>query len=195
MTKASRRSNITDALRDIRAAALGLTKAERHLDERAAGIRAATYGAPTGGPSFDPDDDEGRYAIADPTGDAAVIVDACRAAEARIDRATRALARAAAELHACIAQATAVATPTAEELATLEAKAEPGCEVVGRISRPNGGPNHWEPTHTTSDYSGLLPRPYRLGVWADMFVRRNGRLPTEHETVAHCEGRRVMVKA
>lgn len=195
MSKASRRTAITDALRDIRTAANGLAKAERHIEERSAGIRAATYGAPTGG-TFDPDEDgEGRYAITDPTGNAAITVDACRAADKRLDRAARALARAAAELNACVAQAIAVATPTAEELVELEAKAEPGCEVVGRIERPNGGPNYWEPIHTTTDYKGLLPRPYRLGAWADQFVRRNGRLPTEHETTAHCENRRVMVKA
>lgn len=195
MSKASRRTAITDALRDIRSAAGDLSKAERHIEERSAGIRAATYGAPTGGPAFAEGDEEGRYAIADPTGDAAITTDACRAADKRLDRAARALARAAAELNACVAQAIAVATPTPEELIELEAKAEPGCEVVGRIERPNGGPNHWEPVHTTTDYNGLLPRPFALGAWADMFVRRNGRLPTEHETMAHCAGRRVMVKA
>lgn len=197
MSTSSRRHAITDAMRHIRTAAIDLPKAERHLAERASGIRAATYGAPTytTTPHDLPGDELGRYAIADPTGDAATTVDACRAAERRLDRAAAALARAAAELNACVTQAIAVATPTPEEMAQLEAKAEPGCEVVGRIARPNGGPNHWEPVHTTTDYSGLLPRPYALGAWADQFVRRNGRLPEEHETIAHCDGRRVMVKA
>lgn len=195
MSKSSRRHNIADALRDIRSAGRQLARAEANLEEQSAGIRGTSYEGSS--KPYVPDEVDrrfGRAIVTDATGDAAITVDACRAAERRLDKATARLARAAAELEACVSQAIAVATPTTEELAELEAKAEPGCEVVGRITRPNGPP-YWEPIHTTTDYRGLLPRPYALGAWADMFVRRNGRLPLEHEVIAHCEGRRVMIKA
>lgn len=196
MSKASRRRYIADALRDTRSVARNLATAERHLEERSAGIRGTSYDGRSGPARHDPLDEEfGRATIADPTGDAGVNPDACRAAEQRLDRAAKAFARAAASLRACVDQAIAVAAPTAEELAQLEAKAEPGCEVVGRIPRGDGLPNHWEPVHRTTDIEGLLPRPYSLGRWAYDFARRNGRLPSEREATLHVEGRTVMVPA
>lgn len=196
MSTASRRRYIREALGDIRAAGTGLADAERSIEEQSTGIRAACYD-PSSRPAIvdDIDREFGPALISDPTGNAAGRVDAARAANRRLDRAAEALAKAAAELRACVTQSIARATPTAEELADLEAKAEPGCEVVSRIQRGEGLPPYWEPIDRTSDFGGLLPRPYALGAWAATFVRRNGRLPTTHEAQAHCENRRVMVKA
>lgn len=155
-------------------------RAEREWAELEGGIRSGTGGRAAG--------------IADPTGEAATTPSPAREARRRyleaLERAEKALEQAA-----YVASRWAAERPArAEELQRLEMQADPGCEVVARIVRPDGS-RWWEPEHRTTDLGGLLPRPFRLGRWAYDFARRTGRLPSEEETRAHLEGRRVRVEA
>lgn len=202
MTIASR---YKDLGRTLAAASNDLPRARRHWDETAPGMRARSYEPATanGHTHARDDDDVLRPTVSDPTGDGALEDLAGKAGRDRVqaDRlvrqidehlgATLSLAKALAS----IAHEWAVEVPaTAQELAELERQADLGCEIVARCKR-SSGQRYWEPSERTTDVGGLLDRPYRLGSWARQFVRRNGRLPTDSETAAHCEGRRVKVDA
>lgn len=195
---ASRRRHLSatvDALRDV---GRYLNRAEAQWAELAPGMRAqsltpSTPRAPR--PLTPAEQDEVKTSqISDPTGEAAVRPSAARTDENRVDELARSIANQTAELARILARWAVEMPLKATELAELQRQGDPGCEVVGRVERSKGVA-YWEAVHTTTDYRGLLARPYRLGAWADQFVRRNGRLPTPHEAEAHCQGKRVMVKA
>lgn len=178
-----------------------LGAAERQWAEQAPGVRAqsftppmSTYRVAEADADDNPDDDStGRHTVADPTGDAATTPNAARRAELDLDETLERLERAA-QHAAVIVTRWAVDRPLkAAELQALELQGDPGCEVVARIKRPDGS-TWWEPEHRLTDLDGLLDRPHRLGRWAYDFARRECRLPSVAETVAHLEGRRVTAR-
>lgn len=172
-----------------------LDAAERQWAELEGGMRAQSFTPPGSTHRVVVDeDDEGRHTIADPTGDAATTPSAARRAELDLDETLERLERAAQHAADVVARWAVERPVKARELQELELQGDPGCEVVARIKRPDHG-SWWEPEHRTTDVGGLLERPYRLGRWAYDFARSNGRLPTEPETIAHLEGRRVRVGA
>lgn len=196
----TRRRLFAVAFADLRQAAGHLQRAEATWAEVAPGMKAqsltpATPTAPRAPRDVAEDEEDvGRYQISDPTGQAATAPSAARRDEARLDELLRTITRASGEV-ARIAAKYAVDLPLkAKELAELKRQGEPGCEVVGQVQRDNGEP-YWEPVQSTTNLGGTLPREYRLGSWALMFARRNGRVPTQAEAAIHCAGGRVMVKA
>lgn len=48
-----------------------------------------------------------------------------------------------------------------------------------------------EPAQSITDVGGILPEPVALSLWAQRWVRKHRRLPTNAEAQAHAEGRRV----
>lgn len=191
----TRRRNYATALADLREAASNLQAAEHTWAEVAPGMRAQSLTPSTPGPPRPLlDDEDGTYPISDPTGQAATVPSAARRDEARADEILRRIAGLTGEL-AKIMSKWAVELPLkAEELAALKRQGDPGCEIVGMVQRETGE-GYWEPVQSTTSLGGLLPREYRLGSWALMFARRNGRVPTQAEAAIHCAGGRVMVKA
>lgn len=202
LTAAQRRRHVlADALTDLRSAAASLPAVEAAWADLAPpDMKAQNLTPPMGRPPKPLTDQEQTEAkttsISDPTGEAAMqgLTSGARHAEGRIDGHIRRLAKSAKALADELARYAIENPLQPEEMRQLELEADPGCEVVGRLG-DDGRPLNWEEVHTTSDYGGLLARPYRLGAWADQFVRRNGRLPTQAEVDKRRRGERVMVKA
>lgn len=198
-----RRSKIAGALADLRIAGARLPACEAAWADLAPpDMKAQNLTPPMGRPPRPLSDKEQAEqkvtSISDPTGEAAVngLCSAARQAEDKIDAEVNALVRAARKLADEISRYAIEMPLKARELQALVLAADPGCEIVARIPRPDGTGCYWEETYIeATDVGGVLPRPYRLGTWAQRFVRDHKRLPTTAEVTAHCEGRRVMVTA
>lgn len=196
MTTSARRAKLNQIRLTLREASDLLHAAERHWDEMSPGLKAQAFdpGTTRHTPPVDPDAEDQTPKPGDPTGNSAVTPDHVRQEITDLETVLRRLTKAA-SLAKAIVQRSAVDRPAnARELQDLALAAKPGCEIIGRIERPDGG-TYWEEIHSTTDLAGTLPRPYRLGSWALQFARRNGRVPTEAEARTHCDGRRVMVTA
>jgi hypothetical protein len=188
MSATARRRNLAE----VATLAVAIHRAHPAFDRIADGdllgqlIRAATTdGEGTGG----------KGGHSDPTGSVALAESKLNTDERELNRHILAAMKSLVAAHQIVTYWTTDLPAKAEELVKLEREANPGCEVVAAVKRPGNAPPYWEEEHLRSDVGGLLPRPYRLGQWAYRFVRGHGRLPTEAETRAHCEGKRVYVSA
>lgn len=197
MSKSTRRQAANRLARNLTDLARHLPKAETAWEDLAPGVKAQDYSPPmaTYRPPLEGQEDAGPR-VADPTGEAAIAGTPSQRDEHELDRLLADAAALVDKAHKIVKRWAVDGPLEVAELAELERQAEPGCEIVGAISRGKGLPNYWEATYIAStDVGGILERPYRLGVWAQRFIRDHGRKPTTAETTAHCEGRTVMVKA